>query len=182
MRSAGVRIEMKSTVGRPDPSPFLREGCGYARLRYYIVWRSHTVWLRQTRYYTGSPTHNYILRVRVKITDRINGKIRGGWKIAITHAYNFARDPICLLRESIMGNATQVLVRKLRKLEMCSFEWLVVRQERLVCRPVHLRPPPRYCRLAKPCRLRMDNEPERFNCCRRQEQASVHSSESFDGT
>ena len=81
-----------------------------------------------------------------------------------------------------MGNATQVLVRKLRKLEMCSFEWLVVQQERLVFRPVHGRPPPRYCRLAKPCRLRMDNEPGRLNYCRRQEQASVYSSEPFDGT
>ena len=79
-----------------------------------------------------------------------------------------------------MGSASQVIVRKLRKLEMCSFEWLVVQQERLVCGPVHWRPPPRYFRLAKPGRLRMDNEPERFNCCRRQEQASVHSSEPFD--
>ena len=81
-----------------------------------------------------------------------------------------------------MGRATQVIVRKLRKLGMCSFEWLVVQQKRLVYRPVHRRPPPRYCRLAKPCRLRVNNEPERFNCCRRQEQASVHSSEPFNGT
>ena len=77
-----------------------------------------------------------------------------------------------------MESSTQVIVRKLRKLGMCNFEWPVVEQERLVCRPVL----PRYFRLAKPGPLRMDNEPERFNCCRRQEQASVNSSEPFDGT
>ena len=81
-----------------------------------------------------------------------------------------------------MGGATQVIVRKVGKLEMCSFEWLVAEQERFVFRLVHRCPPPRYWRIAKPCRLRMDNEPERFNCSRRQEQASVHSSEPFDGT
>ena len=37
---------------------------------------------------------------------------------------------------------------------------LVAEHERLVCRPIHRCPPPRYWRLAKPCQLRMDNEPE----------------------
>ena len=79
-----------------------------------------------------------------------------------------------------MASATQVIVRKLRKLEMCSFEWLVVQEERITlptCPPASASQI-----LAKPCRLHIDNEPERFNCCRRQEQTLVHSSEPFDGT
>ena len=40
-----------------------------------------------------------------------------------------------------MGSGTQVIVRKIRKLEI---EWFVAELERLVCQSIHRHPPPRY--------------------------------------
>ena len=72
------------------------------------------------------------------------------------------------------------IIESTKARDIHSSERLVAEIERSVCRPVHRGPPTRYLRLAKPCRFRVDNEPE--SCCRRQEQASIESSEPFDGT
>ena len=55
-------------------------------------------------------TYDRLVVVQEDLLHHVKGMMvsRGGWKIAITHTYNFARDCTCL--REVYGNATPVIV------------------------------------------------------------------------